>query len=71
MGESLDEPRTGMEMVMGSNVTHLSQVSEGFAGAVGGGGLFLAVLGVLVVATVVWGVHYRHKRRDLSPFETL
>ncbi len=58
-------------MVMENNADYLSQVSEGFGAALGGGGLFLAVLGVLAVTTVVWGIHYCHKRRDLSPFEPL
>ncbi|MDP6787649.1 MAG: hypothetical protein QF830_07520 [Rhodospirillales bacterium] len=56
---------------MKSNVTHFDQISEGFRAASGGDSLILAVLGVLCVTVVVWGVHYYQKRRGHSPFEQL
>ena len=56
---------------MENNAAILSQISEGFGASLGGGSLFLAVLGVLAVTYVVWGIHYQLKRRHLSPFEQL
>ncbi len=58
-------------MVMENNAAYLSQISEGFGASLGGGSLFLAALGVLAVIYVVWGIHYHHKRRHLSPYEQL
>ena len=51
---------------------NLSQISEGFGAASDGESLiFLAVLGVLAVTFVVWGIHYHHKRREHSLFDQL